>query len=232
MNDSLFYLEAGEPILVRFGLPNVEPMAKRAFKAIDIESNRIAESDFFAFDGGAIAEVSSDSRKLKWSVTVNPHEMTCKCNCEDKQRHEEMNVKTGDRPGSHFCKHAIAVLLRLERQGVQSGESIPTDPQALVIYTDQRLGVGTDDQTQDNYVVCERKVRHASFNDALHVLTTAHAGDKGMAIYNCSRCLGFHLGHLNGRPKTTLPEVKSIMDDSSIVVSFPNTNREVKFNGR
>jgi hypothetical protein len=106
----------GLPILERLKLPVSESNCRRAIKAVDIAANRIADSDIFIYSEGAVAEVQSDSRDLKWSVTVDWEfdVCSCECECEDKTRHEEMAEKFGDMAGLHHCKHAIAVLLRCE----------------------------------------------------------------------------------------------------------------------
>jgi len=107
-------LELGFAVLEHLQLPVSEANCRRALKAVDIAQYRINPTDIFIYDEGAIAEVQSDSRDVKWSVTVDWEFKTCQCQCEDKTRHEDMAKRFGDPEGKHFCKHAMALLLRCE----------------------------------------------------------------------------------------------------------------------
>lgn len=105
--------------LAELGLPQSDANCRRWWKAVDIEANRLTRRGASAFRNEVHADCESDSRNLTWRVSVDLDRHTCMCECEDKVRHEDMAKKFGDPSGRHFCKHAIALLMRV-RKGINS----------------------------------------------------------------------------------------------------------------
>lgn len=102
--------------LAELGLSQSDANCRRWWKAVDIEVNRLVILDVSLTVLRIHAVASSDSRDLDWRVWVSEDLLCCGCECEDKARHEEMAAKFGDRPHTHFCKHVIALLMRLRKE--------------------------------------------------------------------------------------------------------------------
>ena len=100
--------------LAKLGLPQSDANCRRWWRAVDIEVNRLTLLDASLSVKESHARVSSDSRDLNWRVSVSTDGKTCSCGCEDKARYEARASRFHDGTGKHFCKHAIALLMRIK----------------------------------------------------------------------------------------------------------------------
>lgn len=100
--------------LAELGLPISDANCRRWWKAVDIEVNRLSPLGHSSIVEACGSLVSSDSRDLDWRVSVSADGKICWCGCEDKQRHEAMASRFHDDAGKHFCKHAMALLMRIK----------------------------------------------------------------------------------------------------------------------
>lgn len=145
--------------LADLGLPISDANCRRWWKAVDIVANRL--SMFYAETPKMYSVyVDSDSRKQRtYQVYVYPSELACDCGCEDKQRHEAMAASFGDTAGRHFCKHAIALLMR-----IKNGKPYPLEIRADDDY--RLLQVGDDDDSDLQLFAEDKQIHHHGFKES------------------------------------------------------------------